>query len=244
MIILSSLGIKNNDITDSPNSKLLNAVTRSPITQDDVPKYLIMPFLRNTPLYLIGMLFEGYLNENSISAYSDFFGLKIDNALCILKEETSMSDSLASDILEALKKTIPLHKENNPSFPLLNDIWNRKVLGGNAMSYVYSKIVISSMSNLDLNEIISFSMLSLSEEYILKMLTLFGINNEKGDYDLEKFQMPYFSKGFDLNNRFGSINVHEFDKETLGEILTKWLNKFEDEFSNLDRRKKILVKKI
>lgn len=233
-IVLASMGITCDDNKDLDIKKLSEYVTNSPISDRKTAEFIRL-FL-STPTYLIDLFFGGYADEIQVSAYGDFFDGHIDNTLKALIKSGSIADSLASSLSESLRNISTL--TGKPSMKLLNQLWENKV--GESFSgdfyNPYLKVILFALSNCTVEQTIAEVNLSLSENFILRILSFFGINNENGKYDIGKF-----NKSHDSNIEKHFVNSHitfkktklaDFDKQNIKAILKLWITQVENTLSD------------
>ncbi len=152
-------------------------------------------YIKETPTYLIILFFEGFIKPEHLSLYSDFFTAKIDQAINVLLNDNLEIVRGAFDLAESLTKNF-LEIEKSPSIELLNKLWIKEAEQLNFIN-PYLTIVTFALGKLAVEYIIENAVLTLSEQYILKILSVCNIQNIDGSYNLAKFKKP---ENFNLSN--------------------------------------------
>ncbi len=91
----------------------------------------------------------------------------------------------------------------------------------------FEPIILASLKNIPLDDIVKNCCLSLSEAYFHRILLAHGIKNESGVYNLDKFTAP---SDLDINKYH--LKSKMATKKELETVLAKWISKTEESFSD------------
>ncbi|HCU05306.1 MAG TPA: hypothetical protein DIC51_03230 [Coxiellaceae bacterium] len=238
-ILLASLGInelskKSNGANNCRNEldRFINVLGIIPANYDFKTIRYLENFLASRPS-LINLFVSGYISEDELEIYKDFFNENINNTLERVLRDNPTMDITVEEIAKALRERYESIIKM-PEALLLNKLWDKKIID----DYWYNpyEVIISfAIRTLPIEAVIRETCISLSESYIEFVLNIFDIKNKNGSYKISDFKPPSEDE-LKRNNLhevlFKDIRLCNFTIEKIREILSLWLEKAEKDLNS------------
>ena len=179
-IILQSTGIKKCE-----SDPLVLGTLKNYIVIDQSAFQFMSEVILTIKISLLSLFVDGYVDDAKVKLHFNYFEDDINDAVRFLIDHYGQVDDQVSDLNEALS-TQKNHPKSIVDIHLLNELWQKSEDPGGIFD-PYLKIILFSLNNLSLEDVISKSELSLLELHIHNILFLFEIKNKNGKYNIGNF---------------------------------------------------------